>query len=96
MQVPYDDLPISSHCQQPVVGAERQRRHRRQGPHPQRDIDRILDATDAPGVTITHVAETHVHNDYVSGGLVLALVDYVKEHLPRGDRRIDSVSGARR
>jgi glyoxylase-like metal-dependent hydrolase (beta-lactamase superfamily II)/rhodanese-related sulfurtransferase len=39
---------------------------------PQRDIDRVLDATDAAGVTITHVAETHVHNDYVSGGLVLA------------------------
>ncbi len=39
---------------------------------PQRDIDRVLDAAEAAGVTITHVAETHVHNDYVSGGLVLA------------------------
>ena len=39
---------------------------------PQRDIDRVLDAADAAGVTITHVAETHVHNDYVSGGLALA------------------------
>ncbi len=39
---------------------------------PQRDIDRVLDAADAAGVTITHVAETHVHNDYVSGGLTLA------------------------
>jgi glyoxylase-like metal-dependent hydrolase (beta-lactamase superfamily II)/rhodanese-related sulfurtransferase len=39
---------------------------------PQRDIDRILQAADEAGVTITHVAETHIHNDYVSGGLELA------------------------
>jgi len=37
---------------------------------PQRDIDRVLDA--AGGVPITHVLETHVHNDYVTGGLALA------------------------
>lgn len=41
---------------------------------PQRDIDRILEAADRAGVEITHVAETHVHNDYVSGGLTLARV----------------------
>ncbi|MGY6500976.1 MAG: MBL fold metallo-hydrolase [Acidimicrobiales bacterium] len=41
---------------------------------PQRDIDRVTDAVDAAGVTITHIAETHVHNDYVSGGLTLARV----------------------
>src|SRR5688572_4011343 len=39
---------------------------------PQRDVDRVLAVADAAGVRITHVAETHVHNDYVSGGLVLA------------------------
>lgn len=39
---------------------------------PQRDIDRILAALDAAGVQATHVLETHVHNDYVSGGLALA------------------------
>ncbi len=39
---------------------------------PQRDIDRVLDAADAAGVEVTHVVETHVHNDYVSGGLALA------------------------
>lgn len=39
---------------------------------PQRDIDRILTALDAAGVRATHVLETHVHNDYVSGGLALA------------------------
>jgi glyoxylase-like metal-dependent hydrolase (beta-lactamase superfamily II) len=38
---------------------------------PQRDIARLLDAAEQAGVTITHVAETHVHNDYVSGGLTL-------------------------
>ncbi|HEY5352668.1 MAG TPA: MBL fold metallo-hydrolase, partial [Streptosporangiaceae bacterium] len=39
---------------------------------PQRDIDRVLDAAQAAGVRITHVAETHIHNDYVTGGLALA------------------------
>lgn len=39
---------------------------------PQRDIDRVLDLTARLGVTITHVVETHVHNDYVTGGLELA------------------------
>src|SRR5688572_11704492 len=37
---------------------------------PQRDIDRVLAA--AADVTITHVFETHIHNDYVTGGLALA------------------------
>ncbi len=41
---------------------------------PQRDIDRVLAAAADAGVTITHVAETHVHNDYVSGGLTLSRV----------------------
>lgn len=39
---------------------------------PQRDIDRVLRAADAAGVTIDLVVETHIHNDYVSGGLALA------------------------
>ena len=39
---------------------------------PQRDIDRVLATADAAGVTITHVLETHIHNDYVTGGLALA------------------------
>lgn len=37
---------------------------------PQRDIDRVLAA--AGDALITHVFETHVHNDYVTGGLALA------------------------
>ncbi|MDD7939601.1 MBL fold metallo-hydrolase [Actinomycetospora lutea] len=39
---------------------------------PQRDVDRVLARADQLGVQITHVAETHIHNDYVSGGLELA------------------------
>ena len=39
---------------------------------PQRDIDRVLDLAVAEGVRITHVFETHIHNDYISGGLALA------------------------
>lgn len=38
---------------------------------PQRDVDRVL-ALAGRRVRISHVAETHVHNDYVSGGLELA------------------------
>jgi hydroxyacylglutathione hydrolase len=39
---------------------------------PQRDIDRVLRAAADAGVRIACVAETHVHNDYVSGGRALA------------------------
>jgi glyoxylase-like metal-dependent hydrolase (beta-lactamase superfamily II)/rhodanese-related sulfurtransferase len=39
---------------------------------PQRDVDRLLALADAARVTITCVAETHIHNDYVSGGWALA------------------------
>jgi hydroxyacylglutathione hydrolase len=39
---------------------------------PQRDVDRVLSLAGELGVRITHVVETHIHNDYVSGGLQLA------------------------
>ncbi|WP_255953273.1 rhodanese-like domain-containing protein [Streptomyces odontomachi] len=39
---------------------------------PPRDIDRVITAAAQRGVRIVAVAETHVHNDYVSGGLELA------------------------
>jgi hydroxyacylglutathione hydrolase len=39
---------------------------------PQRDIDRITAQAAEAGARITHVAETHVHNDYVTGGYALA------------------------
>ncbi|SEQ32519.1 MBL fold metallo-hydrolase [Streptomyces radiopugnans] len=39
---------------------------------PQRDYDRVTALAEAAGVRITHVFETHIHNDYVTGGLALA------------------------
>ena len=39
---------------------------------PQRDIDRVLELLEEHGVRLTHVFETHIHNDYVTGGLALA------------------------
>lgn len=46
---------------------------------PQRDTDRVTAAAEAAGVRVAAVAETHLHNDYVSGGYQLARelgVDY--------------------
>jgi hydroxyacylglutathione hydrolase len=39
---------------------------------PQRDVDPYLAAAERVGARITHILETHIHNDYVSGGLELA------------------------
>ncbi|MDK1342933.1 MBL fold metallo-hydrolase [Streptomyces sp. 378] len=39
---------------------------------PPRDIDQVIAAAARRGVRIAYVAETHVHNDYVTGGLELA------------------------
>jgi glyoxylase-like metal-dependent hydrolase (beta-lactamase superfamily II)/rhodanese-related sulfurtransferase len=39
---------------------------------PQRDIDRVEEVLDRLGLTVSHIVETHIHNDYVSGGLELA------------------------
>ena len=39
---------------------------------PQRDIDRVLELLDEHRVRLTHVFESHIHNDYVTGGLALA------------------------
>lgn len=39
---------------------------------PQRDIDRVQAIVAAENLTVTHVLETHTHNDYVTGGLALA------------------------
>lgn len=39
---------------------------------PQRDIDRVQEILDREGLELGAVVETHMHNDYISGGLVLA------------------------
>ena len=39
---------------------------------PQRDIDRVLALLEEQGLRLTHVFESHIHNDYVTGGLALA------------------------
>ena len=39
---------------------------------PQRDVDRIMNLAREERVRISHVAETHIHNDYVTGGVALA------------------------
>ncbi len=52
---------------------------------PQRDIDRVLDLARDRGVRITHVLETHIHNDYVTGGLELARVTGAEYVVPAGD-----------
>ena len=50
---------------------------------PQRDIDRVGAILDQRGWSVSHVLETHFHNDYVSGGLELSRVlgaEYVVPH----------------
>ncbi len=39
---------------------------------PERDIDRYIDAAEAEGLTLTAVAETHIHADFLSGARELA------------------------
>ena len=51
---------------------------------PQRDIDRFLIAAQDMGVRLRYVLETHVHNDYVSGGRELARETGADLVLPAG------------
>lgn len=39
---------------------------------PQRDTDRVERILVEHGLTVTHIGETHIHNDYVNGGYQLA------------------------
>ena len=65
---------------------------------PQRDVDRLFGVAGRSGVRFTHVLETHLHNDYVSGGLELCrltgaqygvsaaeAVDFPRRRLVEGD-----------
>ncbi|MFE9393067.1 rhodanese-like domain-containing protein [Streptomyces sp. NPDC006784] len=53
---------------------------------PPRDIDRVLTAAARRGVRISHVVETHIHNDYVTGGLELARITGADYLVPAGAR----------
>lgn len=50
---------------------------------PQRDIDRVFER--AGQLRITHVLETHIHNDYVTGGLALAEATGAQYVVPAGE-----------
>lgn len=52
---------------------------------PQRDIDRVLEKAAARGVQIALVLETHLHNDYLTGGLELARTVDAGYAVPAGD-----------
>ena len=52
---------------------------------PQRDIDRVMEIINERGLRVTHVLETHLHNDYVTGGLELAHLTGAAYVLPAGD-----------
>ncbi|MGD9619258.1 MAG: rhodanese-like domain-containing protein [Mycolicibacterium sp.] len=52
---------------------------------PQRDIDRVLDLAGERRARITQVLETHIHNDYVSGGLELSRRTGAEYVVPAGD-----------
>lgn len=52
---------------------------------PQRDIDRVRQIVDDAGVTVTHVLETHIHNDYVTGGYALAQATGAAYHVNADD-----------
>ncbi|MFE7841830.1 rhodanese-like domain-containing protein [Streptomyces sp. NPDC057474] len=53
---------------------------------PPRDIDRMIAAAARRGVRIAYVVETHVHNDYVTGGLELARLTGAAYLVPAGAR----------
>jgi hydroxyacylglutathione hydrolase len=52
---------------------------------PQRDIDRVLELAERRGARISLVLETHLHNDYLTGGLELARTVGARYVVPAGD-----------
>ena len=53
---------------------------------PPRDVDQVIAAAARRGVGVSQVVETHVHNDYVSGGLELARLTGAAYLVPAGAR----------
>lgn len=53
---------------------------------PPRDVDQVIAAAARRGVRISQVVETHVHNDYVTGGLELARLTGAAYLVPAGVR----------
>ncbi|MET9817322.1 MULTISPECIES: MBL fold metallo-hydrolase [unclassified Streptomyces] len=51
---------------------------------PPRDIDRVIAEAARRGVRVVAVADTHVHNDYVTGGLELARLTGARYLVPAG------------
>lgn len=73
---------------------------------PRRDVDVYLEAARQSGLAITHVLETHLHNDYVSGGRELAALtgathligagaELRYDHRPMRDREVFHVGSLR-
>jgi glyoxylase-like metal-dependent hydrolase (beta-lactamase superfamily II)/rhodanese-related sulfurtransferase len=52
---------------------------------PQRDIDRVVGLLSDRGARLTHVVETHIHNDYVSGAPELCRVTGATLVIPAGE-----------
>jgi hydroxyacylglutathione hydrolase len=52
---------------------------------PQRDIDRVLALLSEHGARLSHVVETHIHNDYVSGGPELCRITGATLVIPVGE-----------
>ena len=52
---------------------------------PQRDIGRVLAVAAERGVRVTDVFETHIHNDYLTGGLALARATGASYHVSAAD-----------
>ncbi|MFD9975206.1 MBL fold metallo-hydrolase, partial [Streptomyces sp. NPDC059017] len=53
---------------------------------PPRDVDQVLAAAARRGVRISHVVETHIHNDYLTGGPELARLTGAVYLVPAGAR----------
>jgi hydroxyacylglutathione hydrolase len=52
---------------------------------PQRDIDRVLTVLSEHHARLSHVVETHIHNDYISGGPELSRITGATLVIPAGE-----------